>query len=826
MATTSHVEHELLSKLIDELKVKANSDPEADVLAGRLLHRLKAESVTHTVAEYLEVFSDKFYDEEFFQMHRDELETRVSAFAQSPAYERIVSSGYLSALRYYDTYLYVGRSGKQESVQHFYMRLAGFCASTTCLYAGLRAALQRARPEIESDMEVFDYYFEHLTSQTVCCSTPFMRFAGVENSTLASCILTTPDLSSEWDVTQALYRHLGRYLFQRAGVGVGVTGAGQDGKHISLLMRMINSHVEYHNYGCKRPVSVAAYMEPWHSQIFKFLETKLPENHERCPGIFTGLFVPELFFKLFRDTPWSDWYLFDPKDAGDLERLYGEEFEREYYRLVTAGKFCGRVSIKSLMFSIVNCAVKAGSPFILLKEACNAHFWRDLQGEAMNAANLCAEVLQPSRKSVATCNLANICLPRCLVNAPLAVRAQRADTQGDELLLALPRLSVTLPGEGAVGDGFSLARLRDATQCATFVVACSILQGSPTYDSRDMASMGLGVQGLADVFADLGWQYTDPPSRSLNKEIFEHMYFTALCTSSLIGLHTRKIFPGFKQSKYAGGWFHWHDWAGTDLSIPREIWSRLSERIVRDGLFNSQFIALMPTSGCAQVTGCSDAFYPFYANASTKVTNKEEALRPNRSFWRHVRLDDREALNLVGGRVSCLPEALRQRYLRFQTAFDYNQEDLIQMSRDRAPFVDQSQSHSLFLREEDAARASTLANLLVRSYELGLKTIMYYCRIEKAADLGVMECKASAALSVPREEQNERSPAEQMPPRPMEPAQVARPVDIMSKGPGEGPGGWCVPGGLEVCYKYRQLFSEDDLLETDGFTERACESCQ
>ncbi len=139
---------------------------------------------------------------------------------------------------------------------------------------------------------------------------------------------------------------------------------------------------------------MAAYMEPWHSQIFKFLETKLPENHERCPGIFTGLFVPELFFKLFRDTPWSDWYLFDPKDAGDLERLYGEEFEREYYRLVTAGKFCGRVSIKSLMFSIVNCAVKAGSPFILLKEACNAHFWRDLQGEAMNAANLCAEGLQ------------------------------------------------------------------------------------------------------------------------------------------------------------------------------------------------------------------------------------------------------------------------------------------------------------------------------------------------------------------------------------------------------------------------------------------------
>ncbi len=142
-------------------------------------------------------------------------------------------------------------------------------------------------------------------------------------------------------------------------MGVGVTGAGQDGKHISLLMRMINSHVEYHNYGCKRPVSVAAYMEPWHSQIFKFLETKLPENHERCPGIFTGLFVPELFFKLFRDTPWSDWYLFDPKDAGDLERLYGEEFEREYYRLVTAGKFCGRVSIKSLMFSIVNCAERS-----------------------------------------------------------------------------------------------------------------------------------------------------------------------------------------------------------------------------------------------------------------------------------------------------------------------------------------------------------------------------------------------------------------------------------------------------------------------------------
>ncbi len=207
-------------------------------------------------------------------MHRDELETRVSAFAQSPAYERIVSSGYLSALRYYDTYLYVGRSGKQESVQHFYMRLAGFCASTTCLYAGLRAALQRARPEIESDMEVFDYYFEHLTSQTVCCSTPFMRFAGVENSTLASCILTTPDLSSEWDVTQALYRHLGRYLFQRAGVGVGVTGAGPSIMHRYAVVQPL--HIEELTFGAVACLGTFSATDGWRRSAFNYRGSSLP----------------------------------------------------------------------------------------------------------------------------------------------------------------------------------------------------------------------------------------------------------------------------------------------------------------------------------------------------------------------------------------------------------------------------------------------------------------------------------------------------------------------------------------------------------------------
>ncbi|AAK38264.1 ORF55 [callitrichine gammaherpesvirus 3] len=788
-----------IEQLINDLKVQANSDPEANILAGRLLHRLKSPLTTKTVSDYLLCFGPLLAENVllFIQDHLDELEDRLSSFQRGEVYDRLLGRGYLSALRYYDTYLNVTTDGVYESIPHAYMRVAAFCASITLHFEGMRLAMKAMCPHLSDILSIFDYFFEHLTLQTVCCSTPILRSAGIRKQILASCFIMSPRMESEAAVNLAMMRDLGRLLQHKSGVGMGVTDFGRDGKHIGLLLKMVNSHVEYHNYANKRPVSVAAFMEVWHSQVFKFLEAKVPENPERCAGIFTGLCIPHMFFKLYKEKPWSFWHLFEPQNAGRLESLYGEEFEREYYRLIKEGKSYGSVPIKSLMFSIVNSAIKAGSPYILLKEACNEHYWRDLSGEAMSAGNLCAEVLQPSRDEIAVCNLASVCLPRCLTGplttGPVHGLMGPERKSGHELLRGLqetydPIEAVDLP----TGD-FSLKILRDAVQCAVFLVNCAIQAGSPTWEARDVASMGIGVQGLADVFSALGWHYTDPSSRALNSRIFEEMYFTALCTSNTIAEHSRRMFSGFSRSKYASGWFHWHDWPDTITSLEPEVWETLAGRIKEHGLFNSQFIALMPTAGVAQLTGVSDSFYPFFANASTKVTSKEEALRPNQTFWRHLRVDHANEAVRVGCKVEAMPEPLRTHYSIFKTAFDYPQEDLIRMSRDRAPFVDQSQSLTLFLKERDASRASMLVRLLLLGWELGLKTIMYYCRVEKEADMGVYECRKADPRAEDEVVEHESDDTEV-----------------------------CKSGVVETKYKYYELFDVDTVEDV----EPNCMSCQ
>ncbi|ARW78123.1 ribonucleotide reductase subunit 1 [Common bottlenose dolphin gammaherpesvirus 1 strain Sarasota] len=760
----------LAAALINHLKVSAGFDKEANALAGRLEHWIYDKHSTQSVGEYLDVFKDVLDSSvvKFLADNEENLDVYCSLFKNSPAYERLITVGVLSAKRLFDTYVLracdvrasqgppfagaaaggsLGPGAVYESVTHFFMRIAAFCACQCMRHEFLRKTIAEIQKKdwgerVEGPMELFDYFFKPLSRQLVCCATPVMRSAGVKDGNLASCFIYAPDLFSEERTAAALFHELSALLAVKSGVGIDITRFSHE-KNVHNCLKLMNAQVEYYNDHNPRPVSVAAYIELWHFQIQEFLASKLPETQDRCASIFQGLCIPGLFFETYLRDPGESWYLFDPAMAGNLSSLHGEEFNREYARLVAAGAYSSKVSAKSLMFAIINTIIKTGSPYIILKEACNRHYWRETQGGAIAAANLCAEVIQHPGDVVSTCNLANICLPKCLVKEEFKSRRGRHfHDQYDEH-----------------GEYFSMEVLHKAVQVATFVVNAAIVGGrcptEATFVGQMERSMGIGVHGLADVFARLRYEYIEDGAAKLDVRIFENMYFKAVETSHRIVLWGGGTpFKGWEESKLSKGVFHWEGWKDVKLSIPAEQWNDLRRSIVGTGVFNSQYVALMPTTGSSQLTGYNESYYPFYANISSKVSNKEEVMRPNAVFLEQLCATDLKTVRFYGGDVWKFPDKLRAKYRYFLSAFDYSPREQLIRARERAPFIDHSQSHSFFLNEASVVSARYIKDLLVLGYQLGLKTIMYYCRVKKETNLGALEClegpESNGVIKTPR----------------------------------------------------------------------------
>lgn len=730
----------LTESLINLLKVSAAWDYNANSLAGRLEHQKHRCHTTHNIKQYISEFQDILTNDvtKFLHNYNTELDALCREFEHSPDYDRLLGIGILSAKRFYDTYLLKNTSSNTyESPVHFFMRLAVFCTCETLKQDHLRKTLQDLADkhwgdEIRYDMDFVRYFFRPLATQLVCCSTPVMRSAGVRDANLASCFIMAPDMSTEESAREALYIELPELLASKSGVGIDVTRFSFEDKNITSCLKLINAQTEYYNDHSIRPVGVAAYLELWHTQCQEFLSAKLPENPDRCNSLFQGLCVPSLFFKMYKNDPTDTWYFFDSITGNQLNCSYGEEFEKEYFRLVEQKAYVGSLSVKSVMFSMINTIIKTGTPYIILKDACNRHHWCETQGCAINCANLCAEIIQQPRGATSTCNLVNICLPKCLKNPDNWSKYYKRGCDND-------------PSKGN-NVVFSEEELRRATEVSVFVVNAVISGGMyPTegvYIAQGERSMGIGVHGLADVFAELGYTYIDKESINLNIRIFELMYYWAVKTShDIVFIGGGDPFRGWEKSKLSSGKFHWESWSNVKfMAVSEYEWNELRDEVYEHGVFNSQFLALMPTVGSSQLTGMSDSFYPFYANMTSKVSNKEEVMKPNLTFLKHVRDQDMGLVRLHSGDVCKFPPSQLLKYKRFISAFDYDPECYIKMARDRAPYIDNSQSMSLFLHEAHVKNASYLKNLLMLGYELGLKTIMYYCRIKKESRLSELEC--------------------------------------------------------------------------------------
>lgn len=719
-----------LSSLINELKVNVGWDLEANELAGWLFHRKMAEKCTTNVNHYLSVFGEMLRDDvkSCFKALSDSLDLLISEFMKSEDYKTLMTRGLLSAVRFYDTY--VLRQGETlESVPHLFLRLSVFFTCECYLRPELETTLKSIQETkyhviLKCPFDFIKYFFTFLSKQLVCCATPVVRSAGLKEGHLSSCFIISPNFNDEYNTRKALCEQLLPLLHVKSGVGVNMSSFSQLGKNIQTCIKMINGCVEYYNEANVRPVSVALYLEVWHYQILEFLNAKKPENPDRSASIFLGVCIPDIFFQKYEKDPTGDWYLFDPKDHNELQTLYGDQFTAKYEQLVAQRLYVNKIPLKTIVFSIIDSIIKTGSPYLLFKDPINKYYWHETQGMAINCANLCAEVIQRPGMDVAVCNLANICLPACLKREPKAT---------SDPLLEYTTL-------------FSHETLVSAVRAAVIMINAAILGGFNPTDSvargQGPRSMGLGVQGLADVFAELNLNYLSPQSEELDAHIFELMYYHAVETSNeIVKFGHGEKFSGWTISKLSEGILHPSHWQITHRTFySQKMWTHLSQQVKEYGTFNSQFIALMPTAGTSQLTGYSDSFYPFFANMSSKVSNKEEIIKPNITFLKHVRREDLPVIKFYGGDVSKFPDDLKQRYSIFKTAFDMCPFEQLKRARLRAPFVDQSQSFSYFLKEENVTNASYLRDLIFFARKLGLKTLMYYCRVQKQSISPVFQC--------------------------------------------------------------------------------------
>ncbi|AAG45777.1 UL39 ribonucleotide reductase, large subunit [Meleagrid alphaherpesvirus 1] len=715
-----------ITRLVNKMKPICRFDERLYSVCGELVHLRIASSETTfdawLTSKKLNLKADVLDN---LRRYRAHIEMDMLRFYGN-IYPQLKRLGLQSALKY-EEYLVELEGGKKESLCQFFIRLAAAAATEALHRKPLIASLTNGSANWRT---AFTSFFLALAHQLFVPSTPCMLFLGREGYSTASCYLMDPRTTTTQDTIKVITNDVVPHLLARGGIGISLQHVNQKSGLMHVL-KLIDSLIVATNVNESRPTGVCVYLEPWHSDIMSALTMRgmmAAEESRRCDNVFLALWACDLLFKRYLRYVNGEknvmWTLFDSR-ASILSKLYGDKFEVEYERLEKEGIGVAQIPIRDMMFAIIKSAASTGSPFILFKDACNRHYITDTQGDAIAGSNLCTEIIQKTNESTnGVCTLASINLARC-------VRRVNGECK------------------------FDFDALRHAVRLAT-VFTNAIMDGSdvPTVKSqsgRDRnRSIGIGVQGFHTAMLSLGLDLEDGAVRALNKQIFELMLLEAMTVSCEFCERGLPPFPDFSDSYYAQGRLHFDGWDSVELTAPEE-WGVLRGRIMSSGLYNAQFIALMPTAASAQVTEVSEGFAPLFSNMFSKVTSAGELLRPNSQLMRELRqiYPDNEqrrlsAITALESTAWCVKEALGDRpectrLLKYKTAFEYDQSLLIDLCADRAPFVDQSQSMTLFVTEtaDGTLLASRVMNLLLHAYKAGLKTGMYYCKIRKATNTGI-----------------------------------------------------------------------------------------
>ena len=552
-------------------------------------------------------------------------------------------------------------------------------------------------------------YFTH--------ATPTLFNSGTPKPQMSSCFL----LAMKDDSIDGIYdtlKQTAKISQSAGGIGLSIHNIRATGSYIAgtngtsngivPMLRVFNDTARYVDQGGgKRKGSFAIYVEPWHADIFDFLNLKKNHGKEemRARDLFYAMWIPDLFMRrVEEDTTWT---LMCPNECPGLYDSHGEEFEKKYLEYESGNKGRKTIKARELWEKILESQIETGTPYMLYKDAANRKSNQKNLG-TIRSSNLCTEILEyTSADEVAVCNLASIALP-------MFVKDGGFDHQGlyDVTVRATKNLNKVI----------------DRNYYPVKEAENSNFRHRP---------IGLGVQGLADTFIKLRMPFTSDEAKALNQEIFETLYFAAL-TASKDEAKDEGPYESYKGSPISKGEFQHNLWGIKDEELSgRWDWTALRKDVKKHGVRNSLLVAPMPTASTSQILGNNECFEPYTSNIYTRRVLSGEFIVVNKHLLEDLvnlgvwNEDLKQELMRANGSIQQLdniPDEIKELY---KTAWELSMKDIIDMSRQRGYFIDQSQSLNLFM---EGATMAKLTSMHFYAWKSGLKTGMYYLRTKSAVD--------------------------------------------------------------------------------------------
>ncbi|KAI8969730.1 ribonucleoside-diphosphate reductase large chain [Pilobolus umbonatus] len=574
----------------------------------------------------------------------------------------------------------------------------------------MRVAVGIHGDDIESAIETYHLMSERFFTH----ASPTLFNAGTPRPQLSSCFLLTAKEDSIEGIFDTL-KICAQISKTAGGIGLNIhniraTGsyiAGCNGSSGGLLpmLRVFNNTARYVDQGGnKRPGAFAMYLEPWHADIFTFLDLRknFGKDEIRARDLFYALWVPDLFMQRVKEN--GDWSLFCPHEAEGLHEVWGDAFVKLFEQYEKEGRARETIKAQKLWYAILEAQTETGNPFILYKDACNRKSNQQNLG-TIKCSNLCTEIVQySSPDEVAVCNLASVALPTFVVNR----------------------------------EKFDFQKLHDVVKVITrnlnkIIDVNYYPVAEAERSNKRHRPIGLGVQGLADAFMLMRFPFESPEAKLLNIQIFETIYHAALESSNELA---QKLGPyeTYAGSPVSQGILQYDMWDVTPTSL--WDWAALKQKIKQYGVRNSLLVAPMPTASTSQILGNNECFEPYTSNLYTRrvLAGEFQVVNPwllkdlvDLGLWND---DIKNMIMADGGSVQKvpLPQTIKDLY---KTVWEISQRTLIDMAADRGAYIDQSQSLNLFVAEPNFGK---LTSMHFYGWQKGLKTGMYYLRTRPAVD--------------------------------------------------------------------------------------------